>query len=72
MDPGTIITIVIGGLTSFGFLALLFTVYRSGKKAQEEKQGEYNVDKLQELQVEASKPKSSSTDDRDSMHNGDF
>lgn len=72
VDPGTIISGALALLTSIGFGILLFVIYRNGKKAAKIEQGEHDAKIKDALQVESSKPKSTSAGDRDSLHNGDF
>jgi len=72
MDFATIIGLVFGGSTILGFIALIYFAYRNGKITQQGEQDKHDTEVIKQLQFEFNKPKSSSNDDRDSLHNGDF
>ena len=72
MDIGTIVSLAIGGLTLIAFLGLLWFAYEAGKNEEKGKQDAANNEVLKELESIDSKPKPTSSDDRNSMRDGEF
>jgi len=72
MDASSIVAAGIAAIGGLGFIGLIYFTYRQGKQSQINEQGKSDVKQLKEQLAEASKSRPTSTDDRNSMHDGTF